>query len=66
MLFQMCSCVMGEVVSCFLGANWFGILVVVVLDRWLASLWMGNVVQCFLGVNGNVLCAIDFLIFLLV
>ena len=57
---------MWLVVSCFLGANWFGILVVAVLDRWLASLRMGNVVQCFLGVNGNVLCAVDFLNFLLV
>ena len=62
----MCSILMGVAVSCFWGANWFGILVVDVLDRWLASLRMGNVVQCFLGVNGNFLCFVDFLDFFLV
>ena len=62
----MCSILMGVVVSCFWGANWFGILVVDVLDRWLALLWVGNLVQCFLGVNGDVLCDVDFLNFFLV
>ena len=66
MLFQVCPIIMWLVVSCFLGATLCCILVVAVLDRWLASLRVCSVGQCFLGVNGNFLCAVDFLNFLLV